>query len=279
MLEFLPTRIADAIRHVNLRFLYEIRLRTNKALLINFGGQYRWLSENGMVDSEKQALIPTGEEVEEALFAASGYSVYSVENQIRQGFVTTNAGERIGIAGSYVYENGKPLSIRNVTSLCIRIPHPVEGCAEEIYARCLKDKIRSFILLSRPGLGKTTLLRDVSRLVSQRTGRNILVSDERGELSAGDLGQTSDVVKFSDKLTAFTAGIRAMRPDIIVTDELLDEDYPAVRRAVRSGITVFASAHLTRTQDVPKGLFERYVTLNALGTVEAIYGEDGSHVD
>ena len=197
-----------------------------------------------------------------------------MENQLKKGFVTGKDGERIGIAGTLVYEGGSVLSVHSVTSLCVRVPHAVEGCAEEIYRKTLADGLRSLLILAPPGEGKTTLLRDLTRIVSQRTQANILVSDERGELSAGDLGATSDVVKFADKLTAFTAGIRAMRPEIIVTDELLASDYEAVRRAVESGIIVFASAHLKRVEDVPEKLFERYILLDGLGKIGKIYGAE-----
>ena len=152
----------------------------------------------------------------------------------------------------------------------------IRGCAEEIYRRCLAGGLCSLLLLSPPGWGKTTLLRDLARLVSERTGANVLVSDERGELSAGETGPTSDVIRFADKATAFTAGIRAMRPDLIVTDELLPEDYGAVARAIAGGVCVFASAHLTRFEDVPQKLFARYVILKGVGGIGQVLGEDGN---
>ncbi len=135
------------------------------------------------------------------------------------------------------------------------------------------------LLMSPPGEGKTTLLRDLTRIVSERTLKNILVSDERGELSAGDLGATADVIRFADKQTAFTAGIRAMRPEIIVTDELLTEDYSAVKRAIESGISVFASAHLTAYENVPQKIFSKYILLDGLGKIGKIFGEEGALVD
>lgn len=230
------------------------------------------------MNDSRNALFPTEKEIEDALFAASGYSVYSVENQIKQGFITGKDGERIGIAGTYVYEGGGAHSIRSATSLCVRIPHAIEGCAEEIYQNCLADEMRSILLMSPPGEGKTTLLRDLCRLVCTRKRLNVLVSDERGELSAGDLGETCDIVRFADKLTVFTAGIRALRPDVIVTDELVGEDYRAVRRAIESGIFVFASAHLVRLADIPEKLFQRYVLLDGLGRVGNIYGAEGENV-
>lgn len=274
MLEFLPPRLKNAVRHVNLNLLYELRVRADKPLRANLDNKFVFLSEYG-VSSERDAIRPSLSEIEEILFVASDYSVYSVENQMRRGFLTGKAGERIGIAGTYVYENGGVLSVNSVTSLCIRIPHEILGCAEEIYERCLKEERNSILILAPPGEGKTTILRDLSRLVCERLKLNVLVSDERGELSAGELGITSDCIKFADKLTAFTAGIRAMRPDLIVTDELLPEDYPAVRRAVESGICVFASAHLKRFEDVPEKLFTRYIFLDGLGKIARVCGEDG----
>lgn len=263
------------MRYVNLNLLYELRLRADKPLRANVNGSFVYLGEQGVCGAH-DALIPTQKEVEETLFAASGYSVYSVENQMRRGFVTGSCGERIGIAGTFVYEQGGVHSVRDVTSLCIRIPHEIRGCSEEIFSRCMKEGLSSVLIMAPPGEGKTTILRDLCRMVSEKTAANILVSDERGELSAGDLGATADVIRFADKMTAFTAGIRAMRPELIVTDELLPEDYAAVRRAKESGICVLASAHLRRYEDVPEKIFSRYVILDGLGSVGQILDGEGN---
>ena len=279
MLEFLPPRLLDALRHINMNFLYELRIRADKPLRVNLGGEFVYLGEKGKTECASGAIFPTEKEISDILFAASGYSVYSVAEQMKKGFLTGAAGERIGIAGSFVYEHGSVLSVHAVTSLCIRVPHAVTGCAEELYKRCLREGMRSVLLMSPPGYGKTTLLRDLTRLVCERMLLNVLVSDERGELSAGDLGPTSDVIRFADKLTAFTAGIRAMRPDLIVTDELLPEDYTAVERAMQAGVCVFASAHLVRMSDIPKNIFERYVMLDGLGEISQICGADGNALD
>lgn len=275
MLEFLPPRLAQAVRHVNLNFLYELRVRAEKPLSANLGGRYVFLGSGG-VCGEREALLPTRGEIEEILFAASGCSVYSVENQLKEGFLTAEKGERIGIAGSYVCEGGEVLGVRSVASLCIRVPHEILGCAEEIYRSCLGEGLRSLLLLAPPGAGKTTILRDLSRLVCKNYGCNVLVCDERGELSAGDLGATADCMRFAGKLTAFTAGIRAMRPDLIVTDELLPPDYEAAERAILSGVRVFASAHLTRSEDVPKKIFSRYVLLKETGKIAKICDGEGT---
>ncbi len=273
MLEFLPPRLLGCVRHVNLHLLYELRIRAGKPLSANLGGKFVFLGEHGPC-RKNAALLPTAEEIEDTVFQASGRSLYAVENELKQGFLTAD-GVRIGIAGSYVYENGSVLAVRSFTSLCIRIPHEILGCAREIYEKCFSAGLCSLLVMAPPGEGKTTVLRDLSRLVCENMGCNVLVCDERGELSAGDLGETSDCMKFADKLTAFTAGVRAMRPDLIVTDELLPCDYPAVERAVRAGVHVFASAHLLRFCDVPKGLFARCILLDGLGHVGSIFNEEG----
>ncbi len=279
MLEFLSPRLKEAVSHVDLMQLYELRVRAGRPLYANIKGSSVPLGRCGRVQNKKSALHPTQEEVEETFYGACGYSVHAVENELRQGFVTAAEGERVGIAGTYVYEGKGVLSVHSVTSLCIRVPHEVKGCAEEIYKRCLAGGLCSLLLLSPPGWGKTTLLRDLSRLACERLRANVLVSDERGELSAGETGETSDVIRFAGKLTAFTAGIRAMRPDLIVTDELLPEDFEAVRRAIAGGVAVFASAHLTRYEDVREKLFSRYVLLSGLGRIKAVLDEAGNDLD
>ncbi len=278
MLEFLPDNIKEALRHVNLNRVYEIRLRAGCPVTVNYEGKYRCLGAYGLVEKPSAALCPSLAEIGDTVFSAGRFSVYSVEEQIKRGFITGEYGERIGLAGQYVFEKGKALAIRDFTSLCIRVPHEIIGCGREIYRRCLSDKLRSVLVMSPPGIGKTTILRDLSRTLSETTGKNILICDERGEISAGDTGATSDVLLYADKATAFEAGIRAMRPDIMITDELSAADCSAVERAIFGGVKVIASAHFSEIFDVKppfSGLFERYVLLDSktIGKVKAVYNE------
>jgi stage III sporulation protein AA len=130
MLNFLPQNIKIALKLINLQYLYEIRLRADKPIMINFKGKYQYLSSSGVTERQERALKCTISDIEECVYRAGDFSIYSVEEQIKQGFLTAEGGVRIGLAGEYVFDKGKPLGMRNFTSLCIRIPHEIHGCAQ-----------------------------------------------------------------------------------------------------------------------------------------------------
>ena len=280
MLSFLPTYVLEGLRYVNLKNIYEIRLRGNQPILVNYHGKYRYLGVFGITEQREKALKCTTDDIEDCVYRASNYSVYSIEEQIKQGFITAKGGVRLGLAGEYVMENGKSLAIRNVTSLCIRIPHEIWGCGEEIFQRCMSDKLNNVLISSPPGMGKTTILRDLGRILSVKTQKNILICDERGEISCGNIGETCDVVKYTDKYTAFTAGIRALRPEIIITDELSEMDCVALENAINAGIVVIASAHFSAFEYIKTPflkIFERFVILDGteVGRIKGVYESDG----
>ena len=186
MLTFLPRPLLGALQNLNLNRVYELRLRSGRPIVVNYGGTYRYLGRTGVVASAEQALTVSFADIEEIIAGASEYSVYSVTEQLRRGFVTGAAGERIGLAGVFVYEDEKSFTVKDVTSVNIRVPHEVIGCGEEIFRACLADRLRSVLILSPPGCGKTTILRDLARLLGCGPIRNVLIHDERNEISAAD---------------------------------------------------------------------------------------------
>ncbi len=283
MLEFLPQNLKDALKKVNLNKLYELRIRENKPVTVNYQGKYMFLGEYGITAHRDKAIFCGKEEIADCIFKAGNYSVYSVEEQIKKGFITAENGERIGLSGEYVFEKGQPLALRNFTSLCIRVPHEVRGCANEVYLRCMSRRVQSVLISSPPGLGKTTILRDLGRILSEKTGKNLLICDERGEISAGETGDTCDVMRFADKATAFEAGIRAMRPEIIITDELSVSDCLALEGAIAAGIIVIASAHFAEFSFIKPTfleIFEKFVILDEkqIGKIKGVYDRTGREV-
>jgi len=293
MLNFLPGYVTDAINNLNYNNLYEIRLRANKPVIVSYDGTYKYLSSFGLTENEKSALIITFEEIEGIIMKATEFSLYSVTNQLNSGYLTVENGIRIGIAGEYVIEKGKILTIKNITSINVRIAHEIIGCGDLIYEFCEKNFLNNLLIISPPGLGKTTLLRDISRQISLNYKNNILIIDERNEIASVnknysfDVGKTADVIKYSDKLTAFEVAVRSMRPDIIITDELAGEnDVLAASRAIYSGVKVIASCHLNSIDSIlnknefksiyENKLFDYYTILSTkkIGQTQFIFDKD-----
>ena len=135
MLEFLTDGLRAALLHCNLNKVYELRVRAGKPVVCNYGGAYTYLGARGVCPRAGGALTASVSDIEQIISRASEYSVYSVTEQLRQGFLTGAGGERIGLAGVFVYEGGESFAVRDVTSLNIRVPHEVIGCADKIFRR------------------------------------------------------------------------------------------------------------------------------------------------
>lgn len=276
MLEFCPDKVQSAIRHLNYNLLYELRLRKNAPVVVCYAGKYAFLGENGCVSGEKNAITVTAQELENTLFVASEYSVYSVSEEMKELFVTTKEGIRIGIAGTVIYEKGRIQALREFNGLCIRIPHPIKGCADRIFRLCEQDRLRSCILLSKPGIGKTTVLRElIGQIRLHYPLKNILLADERGEIALHE--QTGiDILRFCRKEESFSYGIRSLRPDILVTDELQPQDYAVIERSMECGLKVLATAHFDGDiTEFRHNFFERHVLLgDCIGSEAQIYDEN-----
>lgn len=279
-LSFLPQEVRQALAHVNQNFITEIRIRKSQPVIVGFKDKYYFLDIFGLSERADNALICS--DIGSIISAATGGNVFSYAEQLRRGFITCGHGIRIGLAGEYVMQREEVNTITNFTSLNIRIPHDVVGCADYVCKNLFNEKVNSTLLFSKPGLGKTTKLRDIARHLSENLQLNVLIFDERNEISAMDaegmgydLGKRVDVIRAGNKLSAFESAIRAMKPDVIITDELYGEgDLKAVQYASDCGICVIASSHVTQKELLRQMPFDYFVELKTLLGQPVIYDKN-----
>lgn len=279
-LSFLPDDILLALGHLNENLLTEVRIRNGSPIIIGYDGGYYYLGNFGKTYERDRALV--GGDIATIINAATGGSIYSFAEQIKSGFITYGHGVRIGLAGEYVMQGNEVKTICNITSVNVRIPHDVKGCAGYICKTLLNNAACSMLIFSKPGLGKTTKLRDIARHLSDKLKLNVVIFDERNEISAMDshgsgyiLGDRVDVMRAGNKITAFESAIRAMKPDVVITDELYgDEDIRAVKYVVDCGISVIASSHITDKGTLKSLPFEYFVELKSLNGQPEIYDKN-----
>lgn len=292
----LPDEIFDIVdKKLNWNAINEIRIRADRPIVITASGKKFFLGENGLETKLNNAIFSNKTMIEDIIFRASECSIYSVNEQIKRGYLMTSGGIRIGVAGSLIEEKGVIKTMTNFSSINIRIPHEIKNCSLRAYNSIVSDdKILNTLIIAPPGAGKTTFLRDfVFQLSERNLAYNVLVLDERGELDTGkknSLGNFCDIISFARKKVGFENGIRALSPDLIVTDELNEqEDIDAVRYAINCGVSIIATTHADSIETflkkdsfngiVREKLFKRFVVLsckNGPGTFEGVYNENFS---
>ena len=289
VIRILPRCLRERLRYGIPDFgrLEELRFRTGEPLAAVYEGKNRWVTPQGVLSGGLDDPIPvTKEMIREMLEYISSYSFYAFEEEIRQGFITIPGGHRIGLAGRAVTEGGAVKTIRHISFLKIRLSHQVPGCAEKLLPFLYQDgKIRNTLLISPPRAGKTTLLRDLIRLVSDGNaygeGVNTGVVDERGELAAcyqgvpqNDLGRRTDVLDGCPKAQGITMLLRSMAPAVIAVDELgTAEDIRAMEFAMNSGCTFLATAHGGSLEEIRrKPLFCAMMEAGLFQRIGVLYG-------
>lgn len=293
----LGDELYDIIKNkINYSILNEIRIRVDKPILVFERGTPHFLGKEGLTNDSSRALVATKQNLEDIVFRASECSVYSINEELKKGFIMLAGGERIGICGEVVVEGGEIKTIKNFTSLNIRVPHEVRNCSLNAFSYLHdEDGLKNTLVLSPPGGGKTTFLRDFVFQLSERNYcYNVLIVDERAEIAGTNgslnVGKFADVLSFTTKEIGFIQGVRTMSPHLLVTDELGGrEDALALKEAVNCGVKVLATVHASSLEELKskefydeiKDTFERFVVLssrNGPGTFEGVYGKNFSRL-
>lgn len=251
-LQILSEPVRERLEAAEISFagLQEVRIRVGSPVLLRVWGKEISLD-----------YLAGQRDIQETLSYAGNYSLYAYEEEFRQGFFTIRGGHRIGLSGRANPENGRIASIRPVSCLNIRLAHEQMGCGAwaEPYL-WEKGRLQSLLILSPPGCGKTTLLRDLVRILSDERGVTVSVVDERSEIAASfqgvpqnRVGMRTDVLDGAPKAEGLLQMIRTMAPEAAAVDELGGrQDAEAVREAGRCGCVVLATAHGSSLEEVRK---------------------------
>lgn len=295
-------KIRQSLERTELDFqkIQEIRLRIGKPVILSGTQKEFYLKENGgLTERWKEGLCAEGKDLKQMVETACGYSGYAYEEEIRRGYLTIPGGHRIGIAGRAVLNPDGVQTLKQISALNLRIAHPVTGCAEPWHRFFYQNgKPCHVLLISSPGGGKTTLLRDAVRMFSngssQESPVNVGVVDERSEIAGNcrgdsgyDLGLRTDVLDGCPKKIGMEMLLRSMSPEVLAVDEIGIDDVWAIENALRCGCKVLATLHGESLQDflekpgfsglVEERVFERYILLKQgkiPGRVAAVYGQE-----
>jgi len=271
--------ILDAVPPELLRQVTEIRLRVNRPLLLVLGNNDVWLNSQGQpVTDINRAYRPVQEDIEQTLQLMCQNSLYAFEQELRMGYITVNGGHRVGLVGQSVLAAGELTTLKNISSLNIRIAREVIGCANKVMPYIIADKRRvlSTLIIAPPRCGKTTLLRDIIRQISNGVlslgfhGVQVGVVDERSEIAACrnglptvDMGHRTDVLDGCPKAVGLIMLVRAMSPQVVATDELgREEDARAVQEALHAGVSVIATVHGRDVAEIEQRPFINKLILN-----------------
>ena len=269
----------DICYNINEKTLEEIRIRVDRPVILKY--------PEGKEDVLDHVI--TQAEILNILQALCNNSIYSYQSQICDGYITLQGGHRVGITGNVAMKDGKIININYVSSLNFRIAREIIGSSDEILKEVLvNNEIKNTLIVSKPGCGKTTVLRDLVRNISNR-GFTVSLIDERGEIASmykgipqNDIGLRTDVMDNVNKSLGMKIAVRTMAPQVIVADEIgTKEDIDAINYGICSGVKGIFTAHGSDITELRQNdalnrlyeekLFKRIIFLENRGKMGKVY--------
>lgn len=270
--DYFNERIRQAILNYKERDIYEIRMRINEPLVLNtsFGEQII------------MTCVVCEKDIKDSFNRVTEYSAYAYEENLVDGYITVPGGHRVGVGGYMTFQSDKSITVKNIRFLNFRVRHFIDGCSDKVMAKIAEKELDNILIISPPALGKTTLLRDMIKNISnKRKGTSICVIDERNEIGGCykgiptiDLGMRTDVISNCSKSEGILMAIRAMAPTIIAVDEIGGEaDKNALEYANISGVKIIATIHGKNMKDVKEKLGEKMFSMFATKIIIKGIGE------
>ena len=294
ILPMLSKRVSDIVEQavlMNEVRLEEIRLRADKPLMLqNYKREWFAGRDGSLQSSPEGSFIVRQEDIKESLELMSENSIYAYQDEIKNGYITIRGGHRVGLSGRVVAEAGCVRNIKDIAGLNIRISNQIIGCSEKVMKYIIKNnsEVCNTLIVSPPQCGKTTILRDIARTLSDGfskadfRGIKVGIVDERSEIAAclhgipqNNVGIRTDVLDGCPKSLGMAMLIRSMSPNVIITDEIGNEgDRDAVHCVLNAGVKIVTSAHgyniseLQSRREVlrmmEEKVFDRYIVLGSL---------------
>ncbi len=272
--------------------LEEIRLRSQNPLLIRLRDGSFFVDRQGMLHKEAGlGYVVTTSNINACFEQFTRSSAYAFVNELTSGYITVEGGHRIGFCGKCAVTDGQVGALKEVSSINVRVARQIIGAADGVMDSVVRDgRVRNVLIISPPGCGKTTLLRDIARQLSNGfsgfDGANVAIADERSEIAASfqgvpqnDLGIRCDVMDACPKARGIMMMLRSMAPDVIITDEIgTREDAAAIHEALNAGVCVIASAHGGSVEEVARrttlsdviGAFDCFLVLSNRGGAHTV---------
>lgn len=264
--DYFDNEIKSSFEQIDLAIcerMSEIRIRVNQPVVIVIKNRSYFVDYNGDIYDyvTHTSIVFDKVKFDELVLRLCDFSIYSHEEELKNGYITLNNGSRVGISGTALYSDNKISSIKEITSINIRIPREVKGCANNILNCLYVNSFPSIIVAGKPNSGKTTVLRDIANQLSNgfnNTYRKIAVIDERNEIAGKNLdgfslnlGVNTDVMTGIKKAKGIEIATRVLSPEMIIFDEIATmEEVEQVKSAFSCGISFALSVHVADKTDL-----------------------------